>query len=210
MIHGNTRRRLGLYTIAALVIFAISMATTVFLLGQLQPAKTAGEAPTTAQPVTSKPSKSEGLTYSIPTKLIIPKIAVDADILPMGLTPGGDMESPLTNEDTGWYKYGTRPGNEGSAVIDGHLGLSGEAVFGKLHQLAVGDVISVVDDHGATVSFAVREIKAYDKDSNATDVFDKQTGAHLNLITCDGDWEAQQATYSERLVIFSDRVGGKA
>jgi LPXTG-site transpeptidase (sortase) family protein len=124
----------------------------------------------------------------------------------MGLTAAGNMQAPLTNSDTGWYKYSTRPGNEGSAVIDGHLGLSSEAVFGKLNQLGVGDVISIVDDQGSVISFEVRRIATYDRGSDATDIFNSKSGSHLNLITCNGDWEAKQATYSQRLVIFSDRL----
>lgn len=47
----------------------------------------------------------------------------------MGLTDDNDIEAPPTNDDAGWYRYGTRPGNEGSAVIAGHFGLRGDAVL---------------------------------------------------------------------------------
>jgi len=41
----------------------------------------------------------------------------------------------------------------------------------------------------------------------ATDVFTSSDGkAHLNLITCDGIWDKNAAQYSERLVVFADRV----
>ncbi len=77
--------------------------------------------------------------YSLPNRLLIPRLNIDASVLPMGLTTAGAMESPKTKQDTGWYSLGVRPGNIGSAVIAGHLGLEYEAVFGKLHLLAAGD-----------------------------------------------------------------------
>ena len=206
MRHRDASRRLSLYVVVGIVIVAVSMATAFFLLAKLLPAKASSEAPTSASTLTSGIIDKDEENFSRPAKLIIPKLAIDADVLPMGLTEEGDMESPLTNQDTGWYKYGSRPGNEGSAVIDGHFGLNGEAVFGKLSQLVPGDVISIVDDRGDKVSFSVREIKEYDRESDAEEIFNRQDGAHLNLITCNGEWEAKQATYSKRLIVFSDRI----
>lgn len=193
----------------SIVLVAGSMVATILVLNYLQPAKPTAKIVSIAKPDTKRIVEPDKRVYSVPAKLIISKIGVDARVLPMGLTTTGNMESPLTNSDTGWYRYGTRPGNDGSAVIDGHLGLSSEAVFGKLDQLGVGDIISVVDDQNTTISFRVRKIEAYDRSSDATDIFNSKSGAHLNLITCNGDWEAKQATYSKRLVIFSDRVGAK-
>ncbi len=144
--------------------------------------------------------------YGTPTRLAIPKIDVNTSITQVGLTSAGDMEAPQTDEDTGWYKYGPRPGNVGSAVIAGHLGLDGNAVFGDLGQLVKGDTLSVTDDQGQTVSFAVREVRKYGYDETPEEVFISTTGAHLNLITCEGNWEASQETYSQRLVVFTDKV----
>ena len=185
------------------------MSVTIFALEYLHQPKPVPPVAPTPQSSVKKIVVPQKHVYSLPVKLIIPSIGVDARVLPMGLTATGNMQAPLTNSDTGWYKYGARPGNDGSAVIDGHLGLSSEAVFGKLDQVGVGDVISVVDDQGATISFKVRKTEAYDKGSDATDIFNSKSGSHLNLITCNGDWEAKQATYSKRLVIFSDRIDAK-
>ena len=198
-------RRLGIYSVLGLVIV---VAITIVFLNKPQPKtatvvepKPAAEAPNVAG--TAKPDEPN---YRPPVTLIIPKLAINANVLPMGLTPDGDMESPATNEDTGWYRYGSRPGNSGSSVIAGHFGLRGEAVFGKLASLKKGDVISVIDESGSKVSFAVSSIKSFDKDSDSTEVFNSKEGAHLNLITCNGDWVLKQKTYTKRLIVFSDRI----
>ena len=144
--------------------------------------------------------------YSLPERLVIPKLEVDTSVLPMGLTSTGAMQSPKTNEDTGWYSLGTRPGNTGSAVIAGHLGLKNDAVFGKLHLLAVGDTISIVDNQKAKANFVVRSLKTYDKDSDTVEIFNSKYGSHLNLITCNGDWDTVQDTYEKRLVVFTEKI----
>lgn len=160
--------------------------------------------PQKVQPaIVNKPVKVT--TYSMPVRLVIPKIKVDTTIVNMGLTTSGNLEAPNTNEAAGWYKDGPRPGNEGSAVIDGHFGVGGRAVFTDLNKLQKGDTLSVIDDKGQTASFVVRETRAYDQNSQPNEVFNSTMGAHLNLITCDGAWQAGQRTYSQRLVVFTDR-----
>lgn len=160
--------------------------------------------PQKVQPIVmNQPAKTP--IYSTPVRLIIPKINVDAKIDKMGLTASGNMEAPNTNDATGWYQSGPKPGNDGSAVIDGHFGVGGRAVFTDLNKLQKGDTLSVVDDNGQMASFVVRDTQAYDQDSQPNEVFNSLMGAHLNLITCDGAWQATQRTYSQRLVVFTDR-----
>jgi LPXTG-site transpeptidase (sortase) family protein len=200
----NTHVHTRIFISIAIIAGAISL--TLFGLNQLHPAVNNKAVDIVKTYPMAAPIKPNARVYSFPSRLIIPKLGVDTNIIQMGLTATGNMEAPATNKATGWYKYGARPGNVGSAVIDGHLGLSNEAVFGKLNQLAVGDAISVLDDQGSTISFIVKRTAAYEKDSDATDIFTSQAGSHLNLITCNGDWEARHATYSKRLVVFSDVV----
>lgn len=145
--------------------------------------------------------------YGLPVRLTIPKINVDSNIQNMGLTSSGNLEAPTTNTDAGWYKYGSRPGNKGNAVIDGHFGLGNiKAIFSQLGTLQKGDEITVTDDLGKVSSFVVRTSKLYDQDTQPAEVFNSTTGSHLNLITCDGVWEPGKQTYTKRLVVFADKV----
>jgi len=59
---------------------------------------------------------------------------------------------------------------------------------------------------GASITFVVKEIRRYDPLQDATDVFTSKTGAHLNLITCDGVWDASKKSYTKRLIVFTDLV----
>ena len=200
----NTHLQTRIFISIAIIAGTISL--TLFSLNQLHPAVNDKAVGVVKGQTLAVPIKPNPIVYSFPNRLIIPKLGVDTNIVQMGITASGNMEAPVTNKATGWYKYGARPGNIGSAVIDGHLGLSSEAIFGKLDQLTVGDTISVIDDQGSTIVFIVKRIATYERDSDATGIFTSQAGSHLNLITCNGDWESHQATYSKRLVVFSDVV----
>ena len=151
--------------------------------------------------------EKEKLTSSLPARLRIPKINVNAKLEHVGLTPSGAMDSPLGPDNVAWFNLGPIPGNIGSSVIDGHSGWKDNlpAVFDNLNKLSKGDKIYVEDEKGITVTFVVREIKTYDKNANASDVFYSDDGrVHLNLITCSGAWDKIIGNSSTRLVVFSD------
>jgi sortase A len=143
-----------------------------------------------------------------PVRLTIPGINVDAAVEYVGLTSDGAMDVPGNTRNAGWYKLGPNPGQAGSAVIAGHLdGKKGEpGVFNNLATLKPGDKLSVIDDQGVTTTFVVRESRRYDPEADASEVFGSSDGqAHLNLITCEGVWNETQQSYSDRLVVFTDK-----
>jgi len=143
-----------------------------------------------------------------PIRLIIPVIRVDAAIEPIGLTPTGAMGAPKNPADVAWFTLGPRPGEIGSAVVDGHFGWKDNlpAVFDNLYTLHKGDRITVEDTDGMSSTFVVRELRTYGSNENASDVFSSSDGkAHLNLITCEGVWDSVSKSYSKRLVVFADK-----
>lgn len=153
--------------------------------------------------------ESEQTNSGLPVRLKIPAINVDAAIEYVGLTPDGAMDVPKGLSNVGWFHLGPRPGEEGSAVMAGHYGLwkNGEgSVFDNLNKLLQGDKIYIEDDKGAAISFVVRESRSYDPNADASEVFYSNDGkSHLNLITCEGVWNEISKTYSERLVVFTDK-----
>jgi LPXTG-site transpeptidase (sortase) family protein len=146
--------------------------------------------------------------FGLPSRLKIPKIKIDAKVEHMGLTPDGVMDVPDGPVDVAWFNLGPRPGDVGSAVIAGHYGTweNGEgSVFDNLNKLKPGDKIYVEDEKGMGITFLVNKVVIYGQNDNASTIFRSSDGkAHLNLITCEGDWNKDQKTYSGRLVVFSD------
>ncbi|WP_432714355.1 class F sortase [Pedobacter sp.] len=147
-------------------------------------------------------------SQQLPDRLEIPKINVESVILGLGVNESGDMDAPTNIKETGWYKYGPKPGAKGTAVIAGHYGWKNgdAAIFNDLNQLVEGDKVVITDKSGRKSTFSVTKTAIFDPNQDATEVFTSTDGkSHLNLITCQGTWNNTQNTYSERLVVFTDR-----
>ena len=160
---------------------------------------------------TAVPTRSRN-AKATPSRLLIPAINLDADIEEVGiLTNGdfaGDMDTPSRNrwEHVGWYDAGPRPGERGSAVIDGHLDRPHgyPAVFWRLRELHAGDEVSVVMSNGKKLTFRVTRIAYYTPHAAPLqDIFGNSGGIYLNLITCAGDWIPSQHQTTLRLVVYT-------
>ena len=144
----------------------------------------------------------------LPVRIRIASVSIDAKVAPLGLLPGGKLDAPKIAEETGWYKLGPKPGEEGNAVIDGHLTLSkGPAVFWNLRKVKLGDLITVTDELGTVRTFKVRKIAVYHVErAPMRQIFGDTKGKHLNLITCDGVWDTTLNHYDKRRIIYSDLI----
>jgi len=144
-----------------------------------------------------------------PTRLIIPKLDIDAENQHLGVTKSGNMAAPNNFTDVGWYKYGTVPGNKGSAVIAGHVdnALGMPAIFYELKDLELGDDIYVVSANGKKLHYKVvdEEIYPYD-DAPLERIFNANDASYLNLITCQGEWVPEAKSAANRLVIYAKLV----
>jgi LPXTG-site transpeptidase (sortase) family protein len=161
----------------------------------------AGPASTALQPRTVN-------TAADPMRLIIPSLGINAHVENVSFQQNGDMATPTLNpwEDVGWYEAGPHPSDHGSAVIDGHLDRPGgyPAVFWRLRQIQVGDVVLVENKGGKTLHFHVTRIALYaPQDAPIQDIFGNGGGTYLNLITCAGDWIPDQHQTNQRLVVYT-------
>lgn len=148
-----------------------------------------------------------------PVRVRIPSQDIDAQVVPVGITPTGEMEAPSGYDEVGWYRYGARPGETGRAVLAGHLdSRDGPAVFSQLGSLQPGDTIEVqFDDNADPRVFRVRELIQYPVDgAPLNDIFGHVDRPELVLITCAGDFEGSDAGYSDRFVVYADMVAGSS
>ncbi len=148
---------------------------------------------------------------ALPMRLVIPAIEVDAHIQHVGLstTTPGEMGVPTNLIDVAWYKHGPVPGALGNAVIDGHLNWKGvpRAVFYRLDELNIGDLVEVTDENGEAIVFRVVKVRTYDYTADPREVFVGDLSvARLNLITCGGEFLTNEQVYSKRTVVFTERV----
>jgi sortase A len=165
-----------------------------------------GITPTTSAPRLSTGATSASDVAGVPARIRIPKIDVDAKVTDVGLGKTGNMAVPLTFTDVGWYRYGPKPGEVGSAVIDGHVdnGLGVPAVFARMGELEAGDDLYIDTAAGDTLHFKVEENDVYAlADVPLQQVFNRADAPRLNLITCDGNWIKDQKMYDERRVLYA-------
>ena len=146
-----------------------------------------------------------------PVRVRIPSQDIDAQVVPVGITPTGEMEAPSGYDEVGWYRYGARPGETGRAVLAGHLdSRDGPAVFFQLGSLQPGDTVEVQFGDGAgTRVFTVRELAQYPADgAPLNDIFGPVDRPELVLITCAGEFEGPESGYSERVIVYADVESG--
>ena len=151
----------------------------------------------------------EALSSSLPARLVIPALHVDASVQKVGVKADGNMATPSNFSDVAWYKHGTVPGQLGSAVISGHVdnGLALAGVFKHLPEIQIGDDVFIEQQDGSKLHFVVEAIESYPyKDAPVEKIFAQNDAARLNLVTCEGNWVKSEKTYDRRLVVFTKLV----
>lgn len=145
-------------------------------------------------------------TIAAPQRLIIPKLDLTAKVESVGLDQQGRMDVPKIADDVGWYDLGSKPGEKGNAVIDGHFDkvTGAAAVFYNLNKLTIGDQVITKDAQGQQYTFVVVRKTSYPYNQfPLQEVFGPSQVPQLNLITCNGTWDKTKKNYSERIVIFA-------
>jgi sortase (surface protein transpeptidase) len=152
---------------------------------------------------TPRPARRERV--AIPVRIEIPSIGVRAPIIRLGLNPDRTLEVPTDYGDTGWWSGGARPGENGPAVIVGHVdSKSGPAVFYRLSELRPGAEVVVVRSDGSRAHFTVQGSERYPKDEFPTArVYGHTDGPTLRLITCGGAFDSSSGHYEDNTIVYA-------
>ena len=127
-----------------------------------------------------------------PYRLRIPRIGVDAPIVPIQSNEQRVLNPPRDPRIAGWWSDGAAPGErQGSAVVVGHTVRNrGGGVFDDIGDLSRGDAVEVKGSD-STLTYRVKSIDVLSKSEFARDAQEifAQTGAgRLVISTCD-DWD---------------------
>ncbi|MGO4343920.1 class F sortase [Paenibacillus sp. MCAF9] len=167
--------------------------------------------PSNHNPIISKTISKVKLEGIVPAKLSIPALEIDAIIDPVSITENGQMDVPSSTKRVGLLSNGILPGMVGNSVIDGHVDShTGPAVFYRLKNIKLGDLISIRSKEDCTIDFIVESIEIF-KTSEAplSKIFGPADESRLNLITCTGKFNRKNQEYLERLVVFAKRHSDK-
>lgn len=147
------------------------------------------------------------MSRSTPTKISIPAIGVSAPIMPVGLASDGTIATPPLADDnlTGWYAGGPAPGQNGPAIIVGHVdGPRGESVFYHLSHLKPGQKVRVSRTDHRAATFRVYSVEHYPKGKFPGDrVYDDYSRPGLRLITCGGQYVGGVVGYADNVVVYA-------
>lgn len=147
---------------------------------------------------------------SLPRAIYIDKLHVAARTLPMNVNPNGSIQAPLGIYDAGWYTGSVKPGEIGAMFIDAHAsGPTQEGLFGKLHQLAIGDTLQVEKGDGTRLTYRVVHTETVDKDAvdmHAMLLPYGNASRALNMMTCAGTWEESSKTLSQRVLVYTEQI----
>jgi LPXTG-site transpeptidase (sortase) family protein len=140
-----------------------------------------------------------------PARISIPAIGVHARVIRLGLNPDRTIEVPTNLADTGWFEPGPEPGEQGSAVIVGHLeSLAGPGVFARLRELRVGQTITIRLQDGSTVRYVADSMIRVPKNHFPTDrVYAQTKQPTLRLITCAGKMNTANGYHPDNYIVFA-------
>lgn len=147
---------------------------------------------------------------SLPRALYIDKLDVAARILPMGVNNDNSIQSPRNIFDAGWYTGSVKPGEIGAVFIDAHAsGPTRQGLFAYLDTLVVGDELQIEKGDGARITYRVVHTEVAN-----TETLDMKkmllpygnTLRGMNLMTCAGKWLADQGTYDQRVLVWTEQI----
>ena len=154
---------------------------------------------------------AQALASSVPVRIVIPAIAVDAPVMKLGLNSDGTVQvPPLDNHNlAGWYTGSVTPGADGAAVMLGHVdSWSGGSVFFKIKDLKPGDKVDVIRANGSAAVFTVDGLqKAVKVAFPTSQVYGSPGYPALRLITCGGPFDAATGSYLDNIIVYAHLTG---
>jgi len=141
------------------------------------------------------------------TAVHIPRLKLDVSLIDLHVLADGSMSVPQDAKDVGWWAEGPRPGAAGAALVAGHVdSKTGPAVFFRLKEMVVGDLVTVDRADHTSVVFRVVSKATYARSDFPDDVVYRVSGKpSLHLVTCDA-FDPSIGHYSANLVVFADLV----
>ena len=197
-----TAVRLGLAAVAGVgALLAVVLPEPAPVAGTTAAAAAAASLPVTVDATAER--------TPAPTRVRVPAIDVDSGLVRLGVDEDRVLVPPTDFGTAGWFAGGPAPGATGPAVLAGHVdSAEGPAVFFRLADLAPGDEVLVDRADGSTARFEVRSVDRYPKDAFPTDeVYGPTTGPELRLITCGGEFDADERSYRDNVVVTAVLAG---
>ncbi|MFJ7063566.1 class F sortase [Streptomyces microflavus] len=156
-------------------------------------------------PGSDRAAASDNRTPAAPVRIRIPAIGIDQPLIGLRVQQDGRLAVPDEPENIGWWSDGPRPGGPGATVVVGHVdSATGPGAFHGLSTLDPGDEITMVQDDRSTITFTIRALRQYGKDTFPdSQVYATSGPPALHLITCSGIYDRSRREYRDNLVVYA-------
>ncbi|MGW5044613.1 class F sortase [Streptomyces griseoluteus] len=159
------------------------------------------------------PAPATPLPDSVPQRVDIPQLAIQAPVVKRGLDGRGGIDPPPFDQPgvVGWYGAGTAPGADGTALLVGHVDTrTRPAVFYRLSTLERGETVRVVRADGKVARFTIDDVEvlpAAHFDAARAYGTRHPGRAELRLITCGGTYDRLTRAYTANVVVSAYLTG---
>lgn len=141
----------------------------------------------------------------LPRTLTVPRLDINARVKRMVTHSDGDLSAPKNIYDVGWYDGSVIPGEEGTALLIGHVfGTTKSGVFGRIHNVQLGDGIRIERGDGQVIDYTVQEIEHISREEFTLEQALKPiegSKSSLHLLTHSGRYDVRTNKYEKRILI---------
>lgn len=167
-----------------------------------------GTVSTALPPSSASPAspREPGMPTSVPVRLVIPAIGVDAPLSRVGQVGHSVGVPPLGDLNlAGWFDRSVTPGQTGPSLIDGHVdSYAGRSVFFNLKNLKPTDQIRVLRADGTTAVFRVTWVQIVAKAAFPwRAVLGPTSYPALRLVTCGGPFDSLTGHYTDNIIVYA-------
>ena len=153
-----------------------------------------------------------------PTRLLVPRLYIDAPVVTMGLNGEGQPEVPGRPDQVAWYNFAPAPGQRSNAILSGHVDWQTQSsqpipgVFYRLRELEIGDKLTIALEDGQKLEYRVTgNVATGYEDPNVSKAMAHTSKEVVTLITCGGTWirtgrGEQGGSYSHRVLVRAERL----
>lgn len=159
------------------------------------------------------PAAHAPVTGSLPQRVDVPSIGIQAPVVSRGLDKDGAIDPPPYDSPgtVGWWGQGVQPGAAGTALMVGHVDTrSKPAVFYGLSSAKPGDKVRVVRADGSVAEFTIEDVRVYERAAfDAHKAYGPRVRgrAELRLVTCGGTYDKAAEQYTANVVVSAYLTG---
>ncbi|WP_051832705.1 class F sortase [Streptomyces katrae] len=177
------------------------------------PSPSAAPAGGSSIPVPGLPVAHAPLAASVPARVDVPSMGIQAPVISRGLDAQGAVDPPPFDRPgtVGWWGGGAKPGEAGAALLVGHVDTASKpAVFYGLSSARPGGTVRVVRMDGSVAEFTIEDVRVYERarfDAHRAYGPRVPGRAELRLVTCGGTYDKAAKEYTANVVVSAYLTG---